>query len=204
MKKHAIVTMTLAIALAMPAITSAGPMSDFAAESSEKEYTFRGIPWGASVDEIENSDFLIEYPDYEYDKDLNKIFVYNVEVAEKSASAVLSLDDGGLSGAMYLMEENHDILFDYYQDYLDLEKSLVKKYGRPDNKIDNWEDDFYKNDPSLYDFAVGAGDVTFIRTWNGNNSSISLMCSGGDLKISNIIFYNSDSFKSLERKDDGL
>ena len=147
MKKHAIVTMTLAIALAMPAITSAGPMSDFATEASEKEYTFRGIPWGASVDEIENSDFLIEYPDYEYDKDLNKIFVYNIEVAEKSASAVLSIDDGGLSGAMYLMEENHDNLIDYYHDYLDLEKSLVKKYGRPDNKIDNWEDDFYKNDP---------------------------------------------------------
>ena len=47
MRKHAIVTMALAIALAMPAITSAGPMSDFAAESSEKEYTFRGIPWGS-------------------------------------------------------------------------------------------------------------------------------------------------------------
>ena len=120
MRKHAIVTMALAIALAAPMVTPAveAPQTETTTES--KEYTFRDIPWGSSLEEVKNSDFLKKHPDYEYEKSLNVIGVDNITVANKSTMAVLYFGDSGLYQAVYVLEEKHANLNSYIDDFDDI------------------------------------------------------------------------------------
>lgn len=206
MRKHAIVTMALAIALAVPVITPAAeaPQSEATTESEGKEYTFRGIPWGSSLEEVKNSDFLKKHPDYEYEKSLNVIGVDNITVANKSTMAVLYFGDSGLYQAVYVLEEKHANLNSYIDDFDDIYEVLKKKYGEPDKTIDDWKDDLYKDDPSDYGMAVAAEHAAFYRKWNGENSDIILICNGDNFEISNLIVYESPSLAPAETEDSGL
>lgn len=208
MRKHAIVTMALAIALAVPVITPAAeaPQAKATAESEDKEYTFRGIPWGSSLEEVENSDFLKKYTDYEYNKDYHAILINdeNLTVAQKSTSAAMYFGNSGLYQVAYMLSEKHSNLNSYVEDFNDVLDALTKKYGEPDDTEDDWKDDLYKDDPSDYGMAVGAGHVKFIRRWYGNDSSLTIGCIGDNFEITNVICYNSLSLQPEETEDDGL
>ncbi len=205
MKKHAIVTMTLAIALAMPAIASAGPMSDFAAESSEKEYTFRGIPWGSSLEQVKNSDFLLQYSDYVYDSANNDIAVQDVKVAGKTAGVILYFGYKGLYSAGYVFDKEEGGISDDYQTFLDVEKSLKKKYGDPDEKKDDFASDVIKNTPSMYALSISMGKAVFLRKWIGEDTELWLATSGSNGTITNILIYQSNTLSPEETEiDDGL
>lgn len=207
MKKHAIVSMVLAISLGVPVIVPAAkaPQTDATTESEEKEYTFRGIPWGSSIEEVEKSDFLQDHPDYDYDNEYNAITVDDLTVANKSAAAVLWFGDSGLYQVIYYFTDKHSNLNSYVEDFNDVCEALIKKYGEPDRNVDNWKDDLYKDDPSEYGMAVGAGHATFVRQWIGNDSDILFGCSGDNYEIKNIIFYESLSLQPEETEfDDGL
>lgn len=206
MKKHAIVTMALAIALAVPLITPAAeaPQSEATTESEGKEYTFRGIPWGSSLAEVENSEFVKDHPDFTYTESEGKLTITDATVAGKSSAAVLCFGNNGLYSGMYILSEKHTDLINYYQDFLDLQESLTKKYGEPDETDDDWKNDLYKDNPSKYGMAIGAGHVKFIRRWKGNDSVITLGCVGDNFEISNAIYYQSLSLQPKETEDDGL
>ena len=205
MKKHAIVTMTLAIALAMPAIASAGPMSDFAAESSEKEYTFRGIPWGSSLEQVKNSAFLVQDSDYVYDSANNDIAVQDVKVAGKTAGVILYFGYKGLYSAGYVFDKEEGGISDDYQTFLDVEKSLKKKYGDPDEKKDDFASDVIKNTPSMYALSISMGKAVFLRKWIGEDTELWLATSGSNGTITNILIYQSNTLSPEETEiDDGL
>jgi hypothetical protein len=206
MKKHAILTMALAITLAVPVIAPAAkaPQTEATTESEGKEYTFRGIPWGSSVEDVKNSDFIKEYPNYVYSKKHNSITVYGITVAQKSSNAYLCFGDSGLYAAMYALAEEHTNLNNYVEDFNDVFDSLKKKYGEPDKVLDDWKDDLYKDDPSEYGMAVGAGHVNFIREWGENDTHIVLACLGDNFKIENDIMYEYTPLKPEETTDDGL
>lgn len=206
MRKHAIATMILAIALAVPAVTPAAeaPQSEATTESEGKEYTFRGIPWGSSVESVENSDFLKKYSDYIYNEDYNAIWLDGLTVADKSTSVALYFGDSGLYRAAYVLSEKHTNLNTYVDDFNDVCDALKKKYGEPDKSVDDWKDDLYKDDPSDYGMAVGAGHVIFSRRWYGNDSMLTAGCSGDNFEITNIIYYESLSLQPKETEDDGL
>lgn len=206
MRKHAIVIMALAISLAVPVVTPAAeaPQTEATTESEGKEYTFRGIPWGSSVETVENSDFLKKYSDYIYDEEYNAIWLDGLTVANKSTSVALYFSNSGLYRAAYVLSEKHTNLNNYVDDFNDVCDALIKKYGEPDESVDDWKDDLYKDDPSDYGMAVGAGHVTFSRRWDGNNSTITVGCSGDNFKITNIIFYDSLTLQPNETEDDGL
>lgn len=205
MRKHAIVTMALAIALTMPAITSAGPMSDFAAESSEKEYTFRGIPWGSSLEQVKNSDFLLQYSDYVYDPANNDIAVQDVKVAGKTAGVILYFGYKGLYSAGYIFDKEEGGISDDYQTFLDVEKSLKKKYGDPDEKKDDFASDVIKNTPSMYALSISMGKAVFLRKWIGEDTELWLATSGSNGTITNILIYQSNTLSPEETEiDDGL
>jgi hypothetical protein len=105
---------------------------------------------------------------------------------------------------MYALAEEHTNLNNYVEDFNDVFDSLKKKYGEPDKVLDDWKDDLYKDDPSEYGMAVGAGHVNFIREWGENDTHIVLACLGDNFKIENDIMYEYTPLKPEETTDDGL
>ncbi|MGO8695955.1 MAG: hypothetical protein ACLQMF_20015 [Rectinemataceae bacterium] len=148
--------------------------------------TFRGIPLGASPDDVVAK---LGQPDEKYTKENfqekmvgDLLFRYSkIEVAGYSARAELEFDNGKLLDAVYMFGNNFvqgndppymGFLRDYVNAYADLVQKLTKLYGDPykSNGLDGFDDE------SVSEFLAQkvAECAPYYSSWSFDNGGILL------------------------------
>ncbi|MYE88269.1 hypothetical protein F4X33_04655 [Candidatus Poribacteria bacterium] len=127
--------------------------------------------------------------------------VYEGVVANKKCTIHYEFTDGILTAAGYILTEiwtAHDL---YLTDYYTITDLLDKKYNDKSRKQYTWTNpnSVYK-DPSKYGTAIFMGDLIVQKTYNTANTTTKASISGGNLKISTMIFYQSKKYKKRADK----
>ena len=97
---------------------------------------------------------------------------------------------------VYIFSETHTNKNKYIEDYLSITKILKKKYGDPTETDVLWSNDLYKNDYSDWGFSVSMGYTTFYSQWKTENTSISIILSGNNYKLSHKLAYESTIYSA--------
>ena len=154
---------------------------------------FRGIPWGASMQEVLESE----------GEPINKneaIMQYKVEIGGLSADAAFSFIDNRLVSGHYFFSEQHSNRNLFLEDFNRVRELLTKKYQKPSYDRVHWNQKFYKNDPEHWGTAVAAGHLALLVQWETADSRIHQMLSGDNLEIRHSIRYTSLSLGHLEEQ----
>lgn len=163
------------------------PSSDLTPEPSAiVDPDFRNAKWGMSKEEVISSEQ--SQPD-ESSKD--SIIYYEREVAGFDAILGYSFTDNRLSSGLYVINTKHTNDNDYIDDYDNIKKALISKYGTPDADRVNWKNDLFKDDPQDYGLAVAVGDLEYTSVWEKQNGSITLHLSGDNYDITLGLLYMS-------------
>ncbi|RKX66709.1 MAG: hypothetical protein DRP42_02560 [Tenericutes bacterium] len=64
-----------------------------------------------------------------------------------------------------------------------------------------WESEFLKSKTQYWGLAISMGSLSYISSWETNNSEITLMLSGDNFEINCVIGYVSKKFKHLIEKE---
>lgn len=169
------------------------PETNMETDEMPVNYDFRSTTWGMSKDDVINAEGV--QPDASNDSSL----VYlNENICGLDTTVYYSFNNNELIGGMYLIQESHTNENAYIDDYNNLKKALILKYGEPDADNINWKDDLWKDDPQDYGLAVSLGDLTYVSTWDLPNNLIGLILSGDNYEISLIIIYRSDEAIDLD------
>lgn len=214
----------VSLAVAVPAPVAAAKTGT-ASSSSEAEsdakivrghpkaFTYRDFEWGASHKEIMQSkalDGLEDGIDYEYDETTKCLSLYNLSVAGKDALGLLYFNEKDqFFLGMYGLTETHSDSQSDYLDFRDIEKALIRKYGKPLLSHDEWVNDFYKGEEDRYGIAISLGQLKLSREWDAKDTSmIRISCYGDNSKVYTTIGYFAPNTISRdtgsEDEDDGL
>lgn len=158
---------------------------------AEDQPDFRKVRWGMTREQVmaaETAPFNQEYPDHlVYDEKVNGLKCCLIYVFRKNV----------LVEASYLVEERFVSDNRYLEEYDALKRLLVKKYGAPLADEVKWKDDHYKNNPYMWGFAVGDGDLVMSAMWETERTKLSLVLEGKDFEESLMIVYAAKGFEDL-------
>lgn len=94
----------------------------------------------------------------------------------------------------------------FIDDYKEIKSSLIEKYKNPSGDNVIWKSDLYKNDPSDWGMAIGAGHLAYETTWQLQDTLIRLQLYGDNFDISLVLGYQStlpahvDAIKKAQEK----
>lgn len=185
-------------------VKTVGDMNNNAENNSDRNDTFkfRGLEWGASLDEVKKSQLegKTEGIDYTFSDDSNALIVINETVNGLDTIIAYNFsEDWKFCRGVYALQEKHVNDNKYYDDFCSLEKKLTEKYGEPSLSGDDWSDDLYKDNPERIGMAIGAEHLTLYRLWTAEDGSeIILSRSGKNFIIDTYIFYSSPDGLGLE------
>lgn len=183
MKKH---TVTFFISIMILIIF---PVMMFA-----QDYDFRKVIWGMTPEQVKTSETLevIGVNDH--------IMAYDTTLLCKDIKLMYSFTNGKLTGAYYLLFEEHTNKNLFITDYNDFKKALTKKYKEPETDRIVWINDLFKSDPSNHGIAISYGHLSYLSTWNTDGTTINLMLMGDNFRIRCAIVYESVAFSKTAQE----
>lgn len=155
---------------------------------------FRKANWGMSPSQVKSTESL------EIIKEDNDVLAYKTTLADFDAYVVYIFAGNKLTRAKYIITETHSNKNDYISDYNTLKSLLQKKYGTPVEEEKYWKDDLYKDDYSDWGFAVSLGHLIYYSTFKNENTDVTIMLSGENYEIDNVIEYTSKSLGNVEQE----
>lgn len=155
---------------------------------------FRKATWGMSLSQVKSTETN------EVVKETSELVAYKTTLAGFEAYAIYIFAGNKLTRGKYLITENHSNKNDYISDYNSLNELLKKKYGEPTENQTYWKNDLYKDDYSDWGFAVSLGHLLYYSTYKNSNTEITIMLSGDNYEIENVIEYTSTSLGKVEEE----
>jgi len=171
--------------------------------TQEKEgYNFKQTVWGMTKQSVKNTE------DKDPVQEKEDLLVYRDTILGLDVIAFYHFVENKLVRSGYGLMEEHSNENLYINDYEDLKKALIEKYGEPSDKWINgkdynevfWFDDLYKDDPSNWGFAISVGDLAYQLIWLTEETEIYLRLKGDNYKIHLSIAYISRELSILEEK----
>lgn len=162
--------------------------------SFAEEYNFRKTKWGMSITQVKSSEPL------DVAKEDENLLGYETTVIGKDVFVVYFFIDNQLVSARYLLAESHTNRNDFITDYNDFKEILTKKYGKPKQDESLWKNDLYKDDYSDWGFAISLGHLTYLSSWETQDTEIINILMGDNFDISCIVEYSSKNLKEIEKK----
>lgn len=155
---------------------------------------FREASWGDNQATVENSE-----PNQEWKQaatELYELLSFTTSISNIPAEVHYCFVEDKLVKGMYVFTVEHSSDNDYIVDFEKIGKSLQSKYGDVE-RIENWRNDLYKDDPSKHGYAISVGHYYINRQWEIDDKTIILHKLLGDWKIFHIIEYSSIELKDL-------
>ena len=158
------------------------------AKDNEK-YHFRKTRWGMSrkqVTAVEKAEFSTSTEDrLIYQGSVNGLVcgIYYIFIKNQLVS----------TGYMFL--EDHSNENDYINDFKSIKKILTKKYGSPKHDIESWDNELFKDDSAKWGFAVSVGHLSYLSSWETNETEINLGLNGDNFEVGHVLSYDSKFFK---------
>jgi hypothetical protein len=187
----------IAISLAMAGCTdTAKKPGDDLAQENEMLGTkdFRNATWGMSKVEVKST---------EEDKpsdEIDSAMIYSRQILGMNALTGYLFAEDKLVRAKYMFHQQRGSTNDYIDDYNNLKKVLLKKYGKAKSDKTTWIKDVYKNSPADWGYALDHGYVTYLSYWETKNTRITLSLQGENYKINLWLEYKSRALAGLEQK----
>lgn len=151
---------------------------------------FRNAQWGMSKQEVKrtenNTVFVTDKGDFLH---------YRDTVDGLKVMAVYRFSEGRLVLGKYIFLNRHVNKNKYLIDYNKVKGLLTKKYGVPTNEKDLWLSNLYRNSPSDWGTAIGAGHLAKYATWELGRTTVSMLLHGDNFKVSLGIDYMDANFK---------
>lgn len=159
---------------------------------------FREADWGMSMAEVKKAEKAAEYHDGSAE-----MLVYKGKLLGRFPVAILyNFSDGKLSRGTYLIEEPHSNPQLYIDDYEQIKKSLVQKYGKPVTEKTVRNGDLW-GDPGEEGIAVTHGYLIYFTQWVIERTKISLTLKGDRGQITLGVSYQ-DANKQTVTSTEGL
>lgn len=155
---------------------------------------FRSNTWGESIQNVEKIEGVpIEKSQgfLAYD---GSLLTYPVMIAYR-------FNDDKLYRGMYVFNQAHVDAKAFITDFKMIEEELINKYGKPSEQFETWTDDLYKDDPSDWGMAIKVGDLTYISTWEIQETEIVLILAGDNFEASLFLEYTDTSEEKNVKKD---
>ena len=151
------------------------------------KYDFRKIKWGMSKEEIKKSESIPIKVDAS--DQTPSFLVYSTTISSLDTDLVYYFTENKCFAAVYVITEKHTNENDYIEDFRNLKKSLIEKYGEPETDKIIWKDDLFKDDYSDYGLAISIGDLYYKAIWKTKPHEIILSLDGDNYDISLNLFY---------------
>ena len=161
------------------------------------DYDFRKTKWGMSQKEVLASETL---------KPMEKtaeMIVYQNRVINKKVLIGYRFIQDKLYSTAYVLQEEHTYSDHFIQDYKDFKEALTSKYGKPLQDKEKWRNEYYKKTDALHKgWAISVGNLTYFSVWKTENTELSLILHGDNLKVNCGVTYYCEKFKNLEEQKD--
>ncbi len=149
-----------------------------------QDFSFRGYKWGTDKQKILSKEKLTK---------LDKNNYYTTGKIAKTYDVLINYEfhNDKLVSTFYGINESHSNENLYIDDFYNVEKLLLMKYGTAISRDIDWSNDLYKNDPSYKGFAVSIGHLKYKITYKMGDTLILHVLSGDNYKIMHTIYYLS-------------
>jgi len=158
------------------------------------ERDLRNVNWGMSKEEVMNNETLTLV------EQIDNNLVYFTSVSNLECLLIYEFVNNKLYSANYVFSEEHTTQNQYINDYFTIKGLLEKKYGEPVNYEERWNDSLFKSDPDKRGLAVSVGHLSYLISWETNQTEINLLMYGDNFKISTILFYQSKKLTETAQK----
>jgi len=158
------------------------------------KYDFRKINWGMSKGQVKATEGK------EPDSETNTTVAYKVEISGDDYICGYTFLEDKLYNSGYVFIGGHTNENLYIDDYGRLKGILTKKYGRPETDEITWIDDLFKDDRSVWGFAISIGDLSYRSTWETPTTYITLRLWGDNYEIDLVLAYDSRELKGWADK----
>jgi len=155
---------------------------------------FRSNTWGDSIQNVEK----IEGVPIEKSQGF---LAYDGSLLTCPVMIAYRFNSDKLYRGMYVFKQNHVDAKAFITDFKMIEEELTNKYGKPSEQFENWKDDLYKDDPSDWGMAIKVGDLTYISTWEIQETEIVLILSGDNFKVNLFLQYTDTVEEKNVKKD---
>lgn len=163
--------------------------------SGSEKYNFRKANWGMSREQVRATED--KKPDFEDDTSLG----YDVKINGKDFRCIYGFLEDKLYNGGYGFAGKHTNDNLYIDDYEELKKILTKKYGKPKTDLPGiWKNNLYKNDRSHWGMAISVGHLVYAAQWETSTTTISMMISGDNFKISLTLTYDSKELREWAKR----
>lgn len=161
-------------------------------EPFQGEIIFRNTGWGMNFDQVRASEEMSSVEGTEE----TGYLAYETTLNGTDAAIVYRFHNEALYMATYLLYPNNNQFIDEYNS---LKKLLTEKYGEPlsDKKV--FLDDLFRDDPSGWETAVSIGSLSYLSTWEKDETEVQLLLSGDNFESKLYIIYSS---KTLSKEAD--
>jgi len=159
--------------------------------TSAQAADFRRTNWGMSPEEVIASEGS---PPGFTDEDT---VMYEDEIGHFTCNVFFKFLSGKLASAGYVILDSHSSDLAYIDDFDAIDEMLREKYGAPIRSDRHWKEDFLKDMPDQWGFAVSAGFLTYDDLWETEYTNIGHLLSGDNYEINHFIFYSSKELAHL-------
>ena len=165
----------------------------FASPSSggDKDVGYRGIPWGST-----QGRFKLGFPETTSWDQGDGMLAAEMKIVSRDAILAGSFVDGKLTSVSVIFREKFSNNNSYLGSYQAVKDLLNQKYGASELKA-SWSNDLYSSDASHYGFAVSIGHLALSNSWETGETSIDMILSGNNYKITHAVRYASKALKGM-------
>lgn len=162
----------------------------------EENHDFRNSDWGMTKEEVRLAEGDVEWND-NGDGYVDVVGMMNCIVG-------FGFDSSGvLQTGVLDFSNDHTNDYLYISDFETLSSALKEKYGYIFDEKEVWLDDLFKNDKSQWGLAVASGQLMMMSTWENDRTTIQLILTGDNFKVSLGILY-SDKNNPVVTNMDGI
>lgn len=159
--------------------------------------TFRGIPWGASKQQI------LEVDNNERKENGDDYLVLSGQLSDINVDISFFFWRGHFIKGTYFTTDSWKDFAGYLEKYEYLKRVLIKKYGQPKIDLRNWTDVQFKNTPDRWLQALGKGHVEYFAIWQKDNVVIQIELGSKNANPGIKIEYYIDNFDTeMQQVDD--
>lgn len=157
---------------------------------------FTETKWGMTKEEVIK---LEGKPVREKEEQGILMIVFESEIDNKECDILYFFAENKLVRTRYHFTHSHVNKNLYINDFYEIEKQLVEKYGETkDGKV--WLNKLYTSDPDDWGSAVGYGQLRYYAEWELPETHINLVLTGNNQHVALFIEYKSVKYKDLEEK----
>lgn len=174
--------------------------------SNLNDEKFRNLKWGMSLEEVLKAEGLgsvnrigdvAEFgPEY-----IDDAINFSDVVGGLQTTVYLYFYENKLMGGMYAFQEEHQYKNIYIDDFKNVEKILLDKYGPASSSEIYWRNESWKDSPGYYGHAVALGHLEYKAEWYTYNNIVFHYLVGDGYEIEHLIYYYSEQLKNkIENK----